>query len=83
MAEDIKAGLRLGSEPAAPVHELARAAGCVAIHLGMSKRELIAAMVMQGLCGAIAMELNDDQLRDFSSCCVRMADSLLQELARV
>lgn len=81
---------RLGSEPAAPCNERrpewkdvphAPSDGYVN-HLGLTKREYFAGLAMQGLCGAIAMELQDNQLRDFSQCCVHMADALLVELAK-
>ena len=48
------------------------------LSLGLTKRELFAAMAMQGLCGnsAIGLDLN------FAEISVRLADDLLKELAK-
>lgn len=53
--------------PAYPIEE----------HIGLTKRELFAAMAMQGLCACEKLEGTNDKFAHWS---VKMADALLEEL---
>lgn len=69
------ASCRLGSEFAFP----SSTAPLHTYHPGLTKREWMAAMIMQGLVGG---HFGAEQFVDLSMRAVRMADELLEELAK-
>ena len=74
--------LRLGSEPAAPVGEPTSQNFGVRQHLGLSKRELLAAMAMQGILSAPQAPNGGLTTEQMAAAAVECADALLQELAK-
>jgi hypothetical protein len=82
---DPRASLRLGSEPAFPCDETSGGGASHAFgitHLGMSKREYLAALMLQGMLSADVV--GDRNLADhigWAKTAVRFADALLLELA--
>lgn len=70
-----------GNEPASPVAQVTSPNGDIEshAHYGLTKRELFAAMAMQGLCAnQHAWEVPIEKVAEFS---VQQADALLAELA--
>ncbi len=69
--------------PAPPVHQ---GGGSYIGYPGLTKRELFAAMAMQGMIGAIDSAWNPEQIRQLfefaPSGAVKMADGLIAELAK-
>jgi hypothetical protein len=64
-----------GAEPAGVVGDSGGA-----ISIGLTKREFLAAMAMQGLLANSAIDMTP---RDFATCAVKHADVLLDALAQV
>lgn len=74
---------QMGAEPVYPFQELdaqgmPRSAACV----GLTKRELLAAMAMQGFCALPGIG-DDSTAKTIASMAVEHADALLAELAKV
>ena len=74
-----QAAVSAGNEPAWPVHELNGHGQQELTCVGLTKRELFAAMAMQGYCAV--HEGWDEPASEVARCAVDMADALLAALS--
>lgn len=70
----------IGNEPASPLELLGYEVAGRTLHIGLTKRELFAAMAMQGYVSAGCQGMPTPEV--MASLAVRTADALLAELAK-